>query len=129
MVPTIEFVQSVYDRFNIEIFGGQLPAIPMRMSHARSFIGKVQYKYVRGLFGRIKGYTDYKLVVSTFYDLAEQELEDVVIHEMIHYWILTRGIKDSSSHGRVFRAMMKDINSRYGRHITISHKITPQPAR
>ncbi len=52
--------------------------------------------------------------------------EDVVIHEMIHYYIGVNGLKDTSAHGQVFRCMMNDINERYNRNITISHKSTKE---
>ena len=48
------------------------------------------------------------------------------IHEMIHYYIHFNGIKDTSAHGKVFRQMMNDINQRFGRNITITHKSTPE---
>ena len=35
-------------------------------------------------------------------------------------------MKDSSAHGPLFRQMMNDINTKYGRHITISHKMTSE---
>ena len=49
-------------------------------------------------------------------------MEDIIIHEMIHYYIGYNKIVDTSAHGRVFRQMMNTINERYGRHIRISHK-------
>ena len=52
--------------------------------------------------------------------------EDVVIHEMIHLYIAFNGIKDSSSHGSVFRKMMNDINLKHGRNITVSTRTTKE---
>ena len=66
------------------------------------------------------------LRISTRFDLPEAEIEDTLIHEMIHYWIAWKGLRDSSTHGRLFRAKMKEINELYGRHLTISHKSTPE---
>ena len=43
---------------------------------------------------------------------------------MIHLYIASHQLKDSSSHGKVFRQMMNDLNQRFGRHITISHRKT-----
>lgn len=42
---------------------------------------------------------------------------------MIHYYILSRQIQDTSAHGRHFRALMCDINRKFGRNITVTHKI------
>ena len=45
---------------------------------------------------------------------------------MIHYYIRLNRIKDTSAHGKVFRQMMNELNSRFGRHITISHRTTKE---
>lgn len=103
-------------------FGGLLPAIPIKLSNAKSFFGKLAYKRKRGLFGKVETY-DYVLRINTRYDMSEPELEDTIIHEMIHYYILLNGLKDTSSHGKIFRRMMAEINEKYGRHITISQKL------
>ena len=47
---------------------------------------------------------------------------------MIHCYILTQGLHDSSAHGVVFRRLMSDINSRFGRHVTISHRLKKDQA-
>ena len=54
--------------------------------------------------------------------MTKEELDDTLLHEMIHYYIFHKRITDTSPHGRVFRQLMHDINSRYGRHVTISNK-------
>ena len=69
---------------------------------------------------------DFKLRINTRIDLDEAEVEDIIIHEMIHYYIGYHGIVDTSAHGRVFREMMKGINERFGRHIRVSHKPTAE---
>ena len=64
----------------------------------------------------------YHLTLSDRYEMEEKVLEDIVIHEMIHYFIHYRKIKDSSSHGPMFRKLMNEINRNFGRHITVSHR-------
>ena len=76
--------------------------------------------------GRIVRREDFVLRISTRFDLPEAEIEDTLIHEMIHYKIALEGLQDTSTHGRLFRAMMKEINDRYGRHLSISHKAGPE---
>ena len=60
-------------------------------------------------------YYDFSLNFSKLYEMDKQKLEDVVIHEMIHYYIHYHQIQDSSAHGAVFRKMMNDINTRFQR--------------
>ena len=122
MIPTIEYIQSQYGRFNSLIFEGRLPDVPIMLSRAKTFLGRAEYKTKRGLFGVVTGHTDFVLKFSTRYDIPEEEVQDTVIHEMIHLYIACFNIHDTSSHGRVFRTMMKEINEKYGRNVSISYK-------
>ena len=126
MKPTVEYLEERFDTFNRMCFEGVLPRIPIRLSNARSFVGHLQYRPVRDWLGRIVRREDFVLRISTRFDLPEAEIEDTLIHEMIHYWIALEGIRDTSTHGKAFRAKMKEINDRHGRHLTISHKSTPE---
>lgn len=56
--------------------------------------------------------------------MPEEEVEDTIIHEMIHYYIGYNQLEDTSPHGSIFRQIMNAINEKYGRHLTISHKCT-----
>lgn len=125
MKPTIEYIEIKFGEFNHLIFDDKLPMLPIQLSNAKTFLGMLVYKKRRKLFGRIEKY-DFRLRISTRMDLPEAEVEDTIIHEMIHYYIDYNGIKDTSAHGQVFRQMMSDINTRFGRHITITHKSTPE---
>lgn len=126
MIPTCDYVQRRFDEFNAQCFGGELRPIPVRLSRARSFLGQIAYRRERRLFRRDR-FADFTLRISTHFDLPEDVLDDVILHEMIHYSILSRQIKDTSAHGRLFRSMMNDINSRFGRHITVSYRRTAAP--
>lgn len=116
----------MFAEFNALIFEGKLPQIPIYMSNAKGFLGKFVYRRKRSWLGGEK-YCDMHLRINTRYDMSERELEDTIIHEMIHYYIAYNNIKDSSAHGKVFRQMMADINQRFGREITISHRKNDEP--
>ena len=126
MTPTVEYLEERFDTFNRMCFDGALPRIPIKLSRARTFVGRLVYRPVRDWRGRVVRREDFVLRISTCFDLPEAEVEDTLIHEMIHYWIAWKGIQDTSTHGKVFRAKMKEINELHGRHLTISHKSTPE---
>ena len=126
MRPTVEYLEERFDTFNRMCFEGALPQIPIKLSNARSFVGRLQYRPVRDWLGRIVRREDFVLRISQRFDLPEAEIEDTLIHEMIHYWIALEGLRDTSTHGELFRAKMKEINGRHGRHLTISHRSTPE---
>jgi len=119
MIANIPFLQQKFDEFNRLCFNGSLPSVPIKLGRAKTYVGPCRYQIRRRLFGKDELY-DFRLVFSTRFDLPEDEMEDTVIHEMIHYYIGVNGIRDTSTHGKVFRQMMNDINARYGRHVTIS---------
>lgn len=119
------YIERKFSEYNELMFGGQLPPIPIRISRARTFLGQVSYRRKRKFFGGWK-YSDFVLKISGSVDFPESELEDTILHEMIHYYILYNQMHDTSAHGDIFRRMMNDINSRYGRHITISHRRTKE---
>ena len=126
MIPTKLIAEQKFAEFNALIFQGKLPQIPIYMSNAKGFLGKFVFRRKRSwLMG--ERISDMHLRINTRYDMSERELEDTIIHEMIHYYIAYNNIKDSSAHGRVFRQMMAEINEQYGREITISHRKSDEP--
>lgn len=125
MIATHEYVKEKFGEFNRLFFGGKLPTLPICMSNARTFLGACTYKRKKNWLGKTVLY-DFKLKISKRLDLPENDIEDIIIHEMIHYYIAINKMKDSSAHGPLFRQMMNDINTKYGRHITISHKMTSE---
>ena len=125
MTMTLALLAEKFNYYNREMFEGRLPVPPLKLSTARSFLGQLRYKKERRLFGRWR-YSDFTLVMSTRYDLEESMFDDILIHEMIHYDILYHQQHDTSAHGRLFRSKMQEINRRYGRNLSISHRLTPE---
>lgn len=107
------------------MFAGRLPKLPIELSDAKTFLGVCVYKKRIGENGKEEKY-DFKLCINTRIDLPEDEVEDTIIHEMIHYFIGVNQMNDTSSHGPLFLHMMNTINEKFGRHITVSHKGTKE---
>lgn len=124
MVPDLNFVNETFHLFNSLIFSNDLPLPRFRLTHARSFRGKLTYRFT-SVWGK-RRCSDYEMRISLDFDLPRPEWEDVVIHEMIHLHIAYKGIKDSSSHGPKFRALMTEINHTHGRHITVTARHTKE---
>ena len=120
MIATLDFLVKRFETFNHAYFDGALPPVPIKLGRAVRSLGSCTYKKRRKLFGK-REYYDFCLHISTRYDLPEEELEDILLHEMIHYEILVNQRQDTSAHGRLFRARMKQFNDQYGRHISVSH--------
>ena len=127
MKPTLQYVQDKFREYNQQFFNGKLPELPIELSDAKGFIGVCRYKKRKLENGSVELY-DFRLSINTRIDLPEDEIEDTIIHEMIHYFIGINRLEDSSSHGPMFQHLMKSINEKYGRHITISHRGTKEEA-
>ena len=121
MIVTLPFLEKRFETFNTLCFDGALPPVPLRLSRAVRTLGSCTYRKKQHLFRPTENY-GFSIRISTRYDLPETELEDILLHEMIHYEILVNQRRDTSAHGRLFRARMKEINERFGRHITVSHR-------
>lgn len=115
MIPNIKFMEDTFLRFRESIFACPLPAPRFEVTRAATFRGKFAYRRVCGKI------CDPVIRLSLNFNLPAREWEDVLIHEMIHYAITLRGVRETS-HGPTFRSMMKQINSDFGRDIRISHR-------
>ncbi len=124
MILTQQYAQEQFDYFNHLIWNGTLPRIPLVIVRAGSFLGKCCYSRTRTLFSKGQA-RDFSIRLSCLYDLDEKTQQDVIIHEMIHYYIAYNGMKDTSAHGEIFRSLMREINSEFGRNVSIRYKRTP----
>ena len=124
--PTIEYIQAHFDAYNRQFFGGQLPTLPIKLSHAKGFLGKVTFVRRRQwLFGPFRN-ENFVLRINVRIDVPEEVVQDTILHEMIHYSIAVKQIRDTSAHGKLFRAEMARINTEGNRHIRISYRLSPE---
>ena len=124
---TIDYLRQAFEHYNDLIFEGKLPVPKLKWSRAKTRLGQMACKR-KTSWGRIK-YYDFTISISNYYKLTKEEIDDVLIHEMIHYSIAYTGLKDTSAHGIVFRGMMDKINRTFNRHITISVRTRNLQAR
>lgn len=125
MKATLDFIQQKFAEFNQLIFNGELPPPTFLPSRARTYLGRYECNIRHHLFSKAERY-NHRIRFSTTYDLPAEELEDVLIHEMIHYYISFRGIKDTAPHGTIFQTLMGTINLNHQRHITISRGLSSE---
>ncbi len=123
MKANLPYIQEKFRHYNELIFDGQLPEPPISICDVKTFLGKCTFKMRKKLFGKVE-YCDFKLRFNKRIELTEDEMDDIIIHEMIHYYTGWKRLQDSSAHGPLFRRLMEEINARYGRHISITHHLT-----
>ncbi|MBO5466228.1 MAG: SprT-like domain-containing protein [Prevotella sp.] len=125
MKATIPYIEKKFEEFNQQMFAGVLPKLPIELSDAKTFLGVCVYKKRKTKEGKIECY-DFKLRINIRIDLPESEVEDIIIHEMIHYFVGFNNLEDSSTHGQVFKHIMNTINEKFGRNLMISHKASKE---
>lgn len=114
MKPTLKYIKEQFGTFNRAYFGGKLPEPAFALSHARTILGQFCCRRSRPwLTGRRKP-SGCTIRISTYYDMPERECQNVLLHEMIHYYIAYNGISDTSAHGPAFRTLMERLNSCHG---------------
>lgn len=128
MVATYDYIAQKFEEFNALIFEGELPAPIFLPSKARSYLGRYECDVRRRPFRQPERY-NHRIRINTAMDFPENEIEDILIHEMIHYYISYKNLRDTSTHGEIFRKMMAGINDRFGRHISISVRRTEEMAQ
>lgn len=121
MKPTIPYVTAKFREFNRMCFGGKLPVPPICLSRSRRTLGQVSFRRERRRDGSYR-YFDFTFRISDLIDRDERIVEDTILHEMIHYYIMYHQLQDTTSHGEKFRWWMNTINRRFNRNITITHR-------
>jgi len=117
---TTEYLTAQFERFNREYFDGALPQPRIALSKSRTRLGSMTYK--RRLTRKGYKLSDFAIHISTYYDMTEWQVQNVLLHEMIHYSIAYTGVRDTSAHGVVFCGMMDVLNRKYGWEITVSSR-------
>lgn len=111
MTPTAEYLRTQFAAFNVRYFGGVLPEPQFRVNSARTILGRFSCRRVRrGLLG-LRSSEEYTIAVSRFYDLGERDVQTVLLHEMIHFYLCYCHMTGSSPHGKLFRREMERINA------------------
>lgn len=117
MRAELQFLYEKFNEFNANIFNNRLPAINIRIDHAGRRLGCLMTRN-RNLTYR-QAPQNYTIQISDRFDLPQPMLEDILIHEMIHFELAVEEVTDTSSHGRLFKQRMAEINRTHDRHVSV----------
>lgn len=125
MRPSLPFLFREFGRWNSLCFGGVLPLPALKITSARNYAGIFRVRYT----SRGKRQTAIPSIsLSALYDHEEAELTDVLIHEMIHYYIWHQKLNDDGPHGGLFRSIMERINRQHCRNLSIRTRVSAECA-
>ena len=91
----VSYLQSRFDLFNKKFFNNILPKIDIKISRTKKTFG--DFIYINN------GNIPLSIRISNYYDRNSLEIDETLIHEMIHYYICFKKIKDNKSHGFYFQ--------------------------
>ena len=117
-------IRCLFRQFNKDYFGNILPIPHIKIRHSDNTLGYFSYMPDK-MFG-----TTETLEISDFYAYTSNQLRDIVVHEMIHYYLYYIGEDIRLKHGKSFMRMARQLNQSYGLHVTPTidlMRIIPRP--
>ena len=107
-----------FQSFNHKYFNDELPMPRVVIRHS--------YRTLGYFHCNLSGYTiiDPTIEISDYYDYTESQFRDILVHEMIHYYLVYSGKDMACKHGKEFRKMSNDFNFKYGMNITSTIDLT-----
>lgn len=116
MVANIQNLQLAFNQCNMKYFEGKLPIPMFDLLHSFRTCGYFNCDYEQGWFSRTL--YNFRISMTDYYDFTPKQFEDILVHEMIHYYLAYFGIDKDLSHGREFKKMAKRLNQTYGLNVT-----------
>ena len=112
MIITLSEIERQFDKWNGIIFNNELPTPVFELMQTKRTLGQFKWQKI----GHDKmGYT---IRISVFYDRPMASYIDTIVHEMLHFYIKYKGIKDTSSHGREWKRLAAKISKEHNLTIT-----------
>lgn len=103
---SVEDLKGWYVKYNYLYFKGQLKQCPIYINHTKRVLG--QFCIKRDWYGIIR----YYIQISNFLDRPIRDVQNTLIHEMIHQWQWENFQK--CDHGYTFKQKAKEINAEGG---------------
>ena len=106
---------EMFWKCNAEYFNGELPTPQFGLLNKTNVLARFEYnKDKKGKYP-IKWQT---LLFSDCFDFDEKDFMEIMVHEMIHYYIALNGIKDNGAHGKEFMKIANELKEKFGLDIT-----------
>jgi len=115
MVANYNNMLLAFDTCNMEYFEGKLLFPQFELLHSFRTCGLFQYKN-GGWFN--DNFYDPCISITDYYEFTKSQFVNLMCHEMIHYYLAYFGIDKRCRHGKAFKNMAKELNTKYGLNIT-----------
>lgn len=108
-------MQFAFNECNEKYFEGKLPIPQFDLLHSFRTCGYFNCDYEQGWFSRTL--YNFRISMTDYYDFTPRQFEDILVHEMIHYYLACTGQDRKCRHGKKFKEMAERLNNQYGLHI------------
>ena len=116
MVANLDNMLIAFDDCNMKYFEGKLPIPMFDLLHSFRTCGYFHCDYEQVWFS--KRLYNFCISMTDYYDFTPKQFEDILVHEMIHYYLAYFGIDKRCKHGRKFKEMAERLNRTYGLNVT-----------
>lgn len=112
MEVTEEQIRYMFCNYNEKYFDNILPVPYIEITNSLKYFGLFE--------SDIEDNTTVNpcIYISGRYDYKPEQIRDILIHEMIHYYLTYNGIEINKLHGKEFKRLAKMFNKEYKMHIT-----------
>jgi hypothetical protein len=115
---SLEKLNQWYEKFNRELFDGELPTVPIKLINSRIVGGQVKATINRAT-NEIK---ITNLEISNFFNSDDDRLKGILVHEMIHVYFLS--INSNEGHGYLFMRKLNDLQKKVDFTISLKDTVT-----
>ena len=112
-------IEKKFVDYNELYFECELPFPNIKIIHSYKNLGICTCK-----FDDYDNITEVTIGISDNYDFTEEQFDDVLLHEMIHYYLAWTKQDVRLTHKNEFKSMMKLFNELYGTNISIKTNVT-----
>lgn len=112
MKITVYRLELFFSAYNYDYFNGELPTPKFKVMHKKDVLGTCWCSWLSK--------KDAVISITDRYVLTEWQFRNIMVHEMIHYYLAYTRKDMFCRHGKAFKKMMNDLNKRYGLNIQLS---------
>lgn len=118
MEITVNLLAEKFRDYNKAYFKNRLYTPEFKIVHKFSWFGRFSCLKISK-----KGKPqDPRIEISDFYVFDEDFLRDVLVHEMLHFYLALRHEDIEITHGEAFVRHMENLNKTYGLNIQVEYK-------
>ena len=116
MIANTVNIAIAFNECNMKYFDGKLPIPIFDLLHSFRTCGYFHCNYKQGWFSR--DLYNFCISITDYYDFTPEQFTDIMVHEMIHYYLAYFGIDQRCRHGKKFMAMADELNKKHHLHIS-----------